>query len=163
MTRQFETGSICCNVISPADTFRNEARARSQGHKKIFFKILWMLRRANVVVLPSAKRLWREDQGRPDSEWQRLPGGSLAQTKSLTELGPNYSRTSSGKKEIAKQLAADFAAWKKQAAWSAWVWLEMVGGSQGHHQGELDCQYLLLCLRKISVPFVLVSGTTCAW
>ena len=70
--------------------------------------------RVNVVILPIAKRLLREDQaGRASGS------GYLASTLAHEishELGPNYSRIGNGKKDIREAIGGDFAALEEAKA-----------------------------------------------
>jgi hypothetical protein len=97
-----------------ADNLPNDARVHeAKGSKKIFFKN-FMDARVNVVILPIAKRLLRPDQA------SRATGdGYLAATLAHEishELGPNYSRTPSGKKEIREAIGGDFSALEEAIA-----------------------------------------------
>ena len=68
----------------------------------------------NVVILPIAKRLFREDQA------VRASGdGYLAATLAHEishELGPNYARTPAGKKDIREAIGGDFSALEEAKA-----------------------------------------------
>jgi hypothetical protein len=114
MDAPFRTGDLLHGYQSVADNLPNDARVHeAKGSKKIFFKN-FMDARVNVVILPIAKRLFREDQV------ARVTGdGYLASTLAHEishELGPNYSRTSSGKKDIRAAIGGDFSALEEAKA-----------------------------------------------
>ncbi len=114
MDAPFRTGDLLHGYQSVADNLPNDARVHeAKGSKKIFFKN-FMDARVNVVILPIAKRLRREDQA------QRASGnGYLASTLAheiAHELGPNYSRTRAGKKEIREAIGGDFSALEEAKA-----------------------------------------------
>jgi hypothetical protein len=114
MDAPFRTGDLRHGYQAVADNLPNDARVHeAKGSKKIFFKN-FMDARVNVVILPIAKRLFREDQG------VRASGdGYLAATLAHEishELGPNYSRTPSGKKEIREAIGGDFSALEESKA-----------------------------------------------
>lgn len=67
--------------------------------------------RVNEVILPLAKRLMRDDQATKASG-----DGYLASTlmhEISHELGPDYSRTPQGQREIREAIGGSFQAWKK--------------------------------------------------
>jgi hypothetical protein len=114
MDAPFRTGDLLHGYQSVADNLPNDARVHeAKGSKKIFFKN-FMDARVNVVILPIAKRLLREDQaGRASGN------GYLASTLAHEishELGPNYSRTAGGKKEIREAIGGDFSALEEAKA-----------------------------------------------
>jgi hypothetical protein len=114
MDAPFRTGDLLHGYQSVADNLPNDARVHEvKGSKKIFFKN-FMDARVNVVILPIAKRLFREDQA------SRATGnGYLASTLAHEishELGPNYSRTPSGKKDIREAIGGDFSALEEAKA-----------------------------------------------
>ncbi len=114
MDAPFRTGDLRHGYQAVADNLPNDARVHeAKGSKKIFFKN-FMDARVNVVILPIAKRLFREDQA------VRASGdGYLAATLAHEishELGPNYSRTPSGKKEIREAIGGDFSALEESKA-----------------------------------------------
>ena len=114
MDAPFRTGDLLHGYQSVADNLPNDARVHeAKGSKKIFFKN-FMDARVNVVILPIAKRLFREDQA------LRASGnGYLASTLAHEishELGPNYSRTPSGKKDIREAIGGDFSALEEAKA-----------------------------------------------
>jgi hypothetical protein len=114
MDAPFRTGDLLHGYQSVADNLPNDARVHeAKGSKKIFFKN-FMDARVNVVILPIAKRLLREDQaGRASGN------GYLAATLSHEishELGPNYSRTAVGKKDIREAIGGDFSALEEAKA-----------------------------------------------
>ena len=114
MDAPFRTGDLLHGYQAVADNLPNDARVHeAKGSKKIFFKN-FMDARVNVVILPIAKRLLREDQA------VRASGdGYLAATLAHEishELGPNYSRTAAGKKEIREAIGGDFSALEEAKA-----------------------------------------------
>jgi hypothetical protein len=114
MDAPFRTGDLLHGYQAVADNLPNDARVHeAKGSKKIFFKN-FMDARVNVVILPIARRLLREDQA------ARASGsGYLASTLAHEishELGPNYSRTASGKKDIREAIGGDFAALEESKA-----------------------------------------------
>jgi len=114
MDAPFRTGDLRHGYQAVADNLPNDARVHeAKGSKKIFFKN-FMDARVNVVILPIAKRLLREDQA------SRATGdGYLAATLAHEishELGPNYSRTPAGKKEIREAIGGDFSALEEAKA-----------------------------------------------
>jgi hypothetical protein len=114
MDAPFRTGDLRHGYQAVADNLPNDARVHeAKGSKKIFFKN-FMDARVNVVILPIAKRLFREDQA------VRASGdGYLAATLAHEishELGPNYARTPSGKKDIREAIGGDFSALEEAKA-----------------------------------------------
>jgi hypothetical protein len=114
MDAPFRTGDLLHGYQAVADNLPNDARVHeAKGSKKIFFKN-FMDARVNVVILPIAKRLLREDQA------TRASGnGYLAATLSHEishELGPNYSRTAAGKKDIREMIGGDYSALEEAKA-----------------------------------------------
>lgn len=114
MDAPFRTGDLLHGYQSVADNLPNDARVHeAKGSKKIFFKN-FMDARVNVVIVPIARRLLREDQA------NRATGdGYLASTLAHEishELGPNYSRTASGKKDIREAIGSDFSALEEAKA-----------------------------------------------
>jgi hypothetical protein len=99
---------------SVADNLANDARVHEvKGSKKIFFKN-FMDARVNVVIVPIARRLLRENQA-----VQATGNGYLASTLAHEishELGPNYSRTAAGKKDIREAIGKDFSALEEAKA-----------------------------------------------
>ena len=114
MDAPFRTGDLLHGYQSVADNLPNDARVHeAKGSKKIFFKN-FMDARVNVVILPLAVRMMREDQAA-----QASGNGYLAGTLSHEishELGPNYSRTASGKKEIREAIGGEFSALEEAKA-----------------------------------------------
>jgi hypothetical protein len=114
MDAPFRTGDLLHGYQSVADNLPNDARVHeAKGSKKIFFKN-FMDARVNEVIVPIARRLLREDQV------DRATGnGYLASTLAHEishELGPNYSRTASGKKDIREAIGSDFSALEEAKA-----------------------------------------------
>lgn len=107
MDAPFRTGDLLHGYQAVADNLPNDPKVHeAKGSKKIFFKN-FMDARVNEVIVPIAKRLLREDQAaRATAE------GYLASTLAHEishELGPNYSRTSNGKKDIRESIGKDFS------------------------------------------------------
>jgi Peptidase family M49 len=114
MDAPFRTGDLLHGYQSVADNLPNDARVHeAKGSKKIFFKN-FMDARVNVVILPIARRLLREDQAARATGNGYL-AGTLAHEISH-ELGPNYSRTVAGKKDIREAIGKDFSALEEAKA-----------------------------------------------
>jgi len=114
MDAPFRTGDLRHGYQAVADNLPNDARVHeAKGSKKIFFKN-FMDARVNVVILPIAKRLLRPDQA-PRATGDGYLAATLAHEISH-ELGPNYSRTPSGKKEIREAIGGDFSALEEAKA-----------------------------------------------
>src|SRR6202140_3094224 len=103
----FRTGDLLHGYQAVADNLPNDARVHAaKGSKKIFFKN-FMDARVNEIILPLAKRLMREDQAAKASG-----EGYLASTlmhEISHELGPNYSRTAQGQREIREAIGGSFS------------------------------------------------------
>src|SRR5437899_1075100 len=114
MDAPFRTGDLLHGYQSVADNLPNDARVHeAKGSKKIFFRN-FMDARVNVVILPIARRLFREDQA-----GRATGNGYLASTLAHEishELGPNYSKTAAGQKEIREAIGGDFAALEEAKA-----------------------------------------------
>ncbi|HEU0369121.1 MAG TPA: hypothetical protein VFR42_07930 [Candidatus Acidoferrum sp.] len=114
MDAPFRTGDLLHGYQSVADNLPNDARVHEKkGSKKIFFKN-FMDARVNVVIVPIARRLLREDQA-----LQATGDGYLASTLAHEishELGPNYSRTAAGKRDIREAIGKDFSALEEAKA-----------------------------------------------
>jgi len=114
MDAPFRIGDLRHGYQAVADNLPNDARVHeAKGSKKIFFKN-FMDARVNVVIVPIAAKLLREDQV------SRATGaGYLATTLAHEishELGPNYSRTASGKKDIREAIGGDFSSLEESKA-----------------------------------------------
>ncbi len=114
MDAPFRTGDLLHGYQSVADNLPNDARVHeAKGSKKIFFKN-FMDARVNVVILPIARRLLREDQA------ARASGnGYLAATLAHEishELGPDYARTPTGRREIREAIGGEFSALEEAKA-----------------------------------------------
>ena len=114
MNAPFRTGDLLHGYQSVADNLPNDAKVHeAKGSKKIFFKN-FMDARVNVVIVPIARRLLNESQvARATGE------GYLASTLAHEishELGPNYSRTRAGKKDIRETIGGDFSALEEAKA-----------------------------------------------
>jgi hypothetical protein len=107
MDAPFRTGDLLHGYQAVADNLPNDARVHAaKGSKKIFFKN-FMDARVNEVILPLAKRLMREDQAAKASG-----DGYLADTlmhEISHELGPDYSRTPQGQREIREAIGGSFS------------------------------------------------------
>jgi hypothetical protein len=107
MDTPFRTGDLLHGYQAVADNLPNDARVHAaKGSKKIFFKN-FMDARVNEIILPLAKRLMREDQAAKASG-----EGYLASTlmhEISHELGPNYSRTPQGQREIREAIGGTFS------------------------------------------------------
>jgi tetratricopeptide (TPR) repeat protein len=107
MDAPFRTGDLLHGYQAVADNLPNDARVHAaKGSKKIFFKN-FMDARVNEVILPLAQRMMREDQAVKASG-----DGYLASTlmhEISHELGPNYSRTSSGQREIREAIGGTYS------------------------------------------------------
>src|SRR6202790_5615012 len=107
MDTPFRTGDLLHGYQAVADNLPNDARVHAaKGSKKIFFNN-FMDARVNEVILPLAKRLMREDQAAKASG-----EGYLASTlmhEISHELGPNYSRTPAGQREIREAIGGSFS------------------------------------------------------
>jgi hypothetical protein len=141
MDAPFRTGDLLHGYQSVADNLPNDARVHeAKGSKKIFFKN-FMDARVNVVILPIAKRLLREDQsGRASGN------GYLASTLAHEishELGPNYSRTAGGKKEIREAIGGDFSALEEAKADAAGMFcLKWLADHGAITKEQLDEDYI---------------------
>src|SRR5215467_7186404 len=103
----FRTGDLLHGYQAVADNLPNDPKVHEvKGSKKIFFKN-FMDARVNVVILPIAKRLLREDQA-PRATGEGYLAGTLAHEISH-ELGPNYARTANGRKDIREAIGKDFS------------------------------------------------------
>jgi hypothetical protein len=107
MDTPFRTGDLLHGYQAVADNLPNDARVHAaKGSKKIFFKN-FMDARVNEIILPLARRLMREDQAAKASG-----EGYLASTlmhEISHELGPNYSRTPQGQREIREAIGGSFS------------------------------------------------------
>ena len=107
MDTPFRTGDLLHGYQAVADNLPNDARVHAaKGSKKIFFKN-FMDARVNEIILPLAKRLMRRDQAAKASG-----EGYLASTlmhEISHELGPNYSRTAQGQREIREAIGGTFS------------------------------------------------------
>jgi hypothetical protein len=107
MDAPFRTGDLLHGYQSVADNLPNDTRVHAaKGSKKIFFKN-FMDARVNEIILPLARRLMREDQA-----VKATGEGYLASTlmhEISHELGPNYSRTAQGQREIREAIGGSFS------------------------------------------------------
>ncbi|MFL6440266.1 MAG: Zn-dependent hydrolase [Terriglobales bacterium] len=106
MDTPFRGGDLRHGYQAVADNLPNDARIHEQkGTKKIFFKD-YMGARVNYVILPLAKHIMN-----PAQAAQASADGYMASTvmhEICHGLGPAYSRTSDGKKDIREALADVF-------------------------------------------------------
>ena len=107
MDAPFRTGDLLHGYQSVADNLPNDARIHAaKGSKKIFFKN-FMDARVNEVILPLAKRLMREDQAAKASGDGYLAGTLMHEI--AHELGPDYSRTPQGQRDIREAIGGSFS------------------------------------------------------
>jgi hypothetical protein len=103
MDTPFRGGDLRHGYQAVADNLPNDARIHEQkGTKKIFFKN-YMDARVNYVILPLAKGIMD-----PAQAAQATADGYMASTvmhEICHGLGPAYSRTAAGKKDIREALA----------------------------------------------------------
>jgi hypothetical protein len=106
MDTPFRGGDLRHGYQAVADNLPNDARIHEQkGTKKIFFKD-YMDARVNYIILPLAKHIMN-----PAQAAQASADGYMASTvmhEICHGLGPAYSRTSEGKKDIREALADVF-------------------------------------------------------
>jgi len=106
MDTPFRGGDLRHGYQAVADNLPNDARIHEQkGTKKLFFKD-YMDARVNYVILPLAKGIMDQAQAA-----QASADGYMATTvmhEICHGLGPAYSRTSAGKKDIREALADVF-------------------------------------------------------
>jgi len=141
MDAPFRTGDLLHGYQSVADNLPNDARVHeAKGSKKIFFKN-FMDARINEVIVPIAQRLLNEGQA------ARATGdGYLAATLAHEishELGPNYSRTPAGKKDIREAIGGDFSALEEAKADVAGLFcLKWLVDHGAITSGQLDEDYI---------------------
>jgi Peptidase family M49 len=106
MDAPFRGGDLRHGYQAVADNLPNDPRVHEQkGSKKIFFKN-FMDARVNYVILPIAKRLMKEDQVH-----LATANGYLTTTlmhEIAHGIGPAFSRTATGKKDIREAIGAEF-------------------------------------------------------
>src|SRR5207249_8135293 len=106
MDAPFRVGDLRHGYQAVADNLPNDPRIHEQkGTKKIFFKN-YMDARVNYVILPLAKSIMD-----PQQAAQASAEGYMASTvmhEICHGLGPAYSRTSAGRKDIREALADVF-------------------------------------------------------
>jgi hypothetical protein len=107
MDAPFRTGDLIHGYQAVADNLPNDARVHAaKGSKKIFFKN-FLDARVNEVILPLARRLMREDQAARASGDGYLAGTLMHEISH--ELGPDYSRTPQGRREIREAIGGSFS------------------------------------------------------
>ncbi len=151
MDAPFRTGDLLHGYQAVADNLPNDTRVHAaKGSKKIFFKN-FMDARVNEVILPLARRLMREDQAAKASG-----EGYLASTlmhEISHELGPNYSRTSGGQKEIREAIGGSFSGLEEAKADVVGMfgleWLAVHGAISKEKLPEIYISYVAGNLRTI--------------
>jgi len=107
MDAPYRAGDLRHGYQAVADNLPNDPRIHEQkGSKKIFFKN-FMDARVNYVILPIAKRLLRADEAELASA-----EGYLATTmmhEISHGLGPAFSRTSSGKRDVRESIGPTYS------------------------------------------------------
>ena len=107
MDTPFRAGDLRHGYQAVADNLPNDPRIHEKkGSKKIFFKN-FMDARVNYIILPVAKKLMREDQAAKAS----ADGYMLATImhEMCHGLGPAFSRTAAGQKDIREAIGPAFA------------------------------------------------------
>jgi hypothetical protein len=151
MDAPFRTGDLLHGYQAVADNLPNDARVHAaKGSKKIFFKN-FMYARVNEVILPLAKRLMREDQAAKASG-----DGYMASTlmhEISHELGPNYSRTPQGQREIREAIGGSFSGLEEAKADVVGLlglhWLNEHGAVSNEKMEEDYISYVAGSLRTI--------------
>jgi hypothetical protein len=107
MDAPFRAGDLRHGYQAVADNLPNDPRIHEQhGSKKIFFKN-YLDARVNSVVLPIAQRLLRKDQADLASADGYLTTTLMHEISH--GLGPAFSRTSAGKKDIRESIGGEFS------------------------------------------------------
>jgi hypothetical protein len=151
MDAPFRTGDLLHGYQAVADNLPNDARVHAaKGSKKIFFKN-FMDARVNEVILPLARRLMRDDQAAKASG-----EGYLASTlmhEISHELGPNYSRTAGGQKEIREAIGGSYSGLEEAKADVVGMfgleWLAAHGAFPKEKLAEIYISYVAGNLRTI--------------
>ena len=114
MDAPYRAGDLRHGYQAVADNLPNDPRIHEQkGSKKIFFKN-FMAARVNYVILPIAHRLLRTDEAALASA-----EGYLATTmmhEISHGLGPAFSRTPSGKKDVREAIGPTYSALEEAKA-----------------------------------------------
>jgi hypothetical protein len=107
MDAPFRGGDLRHGYQAVADNLPNDPRVKEQkGSKKIFFKN-YLDARVNYVILPIARRLMKQDQVKLASA-----DGYLTTTlmhEIAHGIGPTFSRTAAGKKDIREAIGPEYA------------------------------------------------------
>jgi hypothetical protein len=107
MDAPFRSGDLRHGYQAVADNLPNDPRIHEQkGSKKIFFKN-FMDARVKYVILPVAQRVMREDQAAKASAEGYLLGTIMHEI--CHGLGPAFSRTPEGKKDIREAIGPAFS------------------------------------------------------
>jgi hypothetical protein len=107
MDAPFRSGDLRHGYQAVADNLPNDPRIHEQkGSKKIFFKN-FMDARVKYVILPVAQRVMREDQAAKASAEGYLL--STIMHEICHGLGPAFSRTPEGKKDIREAIGPAFS------------------------------------------------------
>lgn len=141
MEAPFRTGDLLHGYQAVADNLPNDPKVHeAKGSKKIFFKN-FMDARVNVVILPIARRLLREDQAA-----RATGGGYLAGTLAHEishELGPNYARTANGRRDIREAIGKDFSGLEEAKADVVGMYcLQWLADHGAISQEQLDEDYI---------------------
>ncbi|HEY6351545.1 MAG TPA: Zn-dependent hydrolase [Candidatus Angelobacter sp.] len=107
MDTPYRTGDLRHGYQAVADNLPNDPRIHEEkGTKKIFFKN-FMDARVNYVVLPIGKLLMREDQ----AQLATMDGylAAVLMHEISHGLGPNYARTSAGRRDIREAIGPTFS------------------------------------------------------
>lgn len=114
MDAPYRSGDLLHGYQAVADNLPNDPRIHEEkGTKKIFFKN-FMDARVNHVILPVARRLMRPDQA------QKATADGYLTIVMMHEichgLGPAYSRTAEGKKDIREAIGPTYGALEEAKA-----------------------------------------------
>ncbi len=114
MDAPFRSGDLRHGYQAVADNLPNDPRIHEQkGSKKIFFKN-FMDARVNYVILPVAHQVMREDHAALASAEGYLLGTIMHEI--CHGLGPAFSRTPEGKKDIREAIGPAFSALEEAKA-----------------------------------------------
>ncbi|MEO8218287.1 MAG: Zn-dependent hydrolase [Acidobacteriota bacterium] len=107
MDTPFRAGDLRHGYQAVADNLPNDPRIHEKvGTKKIFFKN-FMDARVDYVILPLAKHLMRADQASKASAEGYLAGTMMHEI--CHGLGPSFSRTSDGRKDIREAIGSAYS------------------------------------------------------
>lgn len=114
MDTPYRAGDLLHGYQAVADNLPNDARIHNEkGTKKLFFKN-FMDARVQYVILPLARRLMRADQAAKASADGYLEDTLMHEI--CHGLGPDFSRTASGKVSIREAIGPTFAALEEAKA-----------------------------------------------